>query len=117
MSKCLRNYFLFSISSLVPVEHQTETKRCDPAVENPQRKVIHKTPTLLELKKISNELLYIRQQVEKYLTTDKSAEEWMHLGQVIDRLFFCLYFVFISVSFITILVFWICWYKKSASLL
>ncbi len=116
MSKCLKK-IIFSITSLVPVEHQTDTKRCDPAVKTPQREAMHKTPTFLELKKISHELLSIRQQIEKYLTTDESAEEWMHLGQVIDRLFFCLYIVFLSVSFITILVFWMCWYKKSASLI
>uniref|UniRef100_A0A671QC70 Neurotransmitter-gated ion-channel ligand-binding domain-containing protein n=1 Tax=Sinocyclocheilus anshuiensis TaxID=1608454 RepID=A0A671QC70_9TELE len=102
-----------STSSLVPVEHRTDTKRCDPAFETPQREAVHKTPALVEMKKISHELLSIRQQIDKHLKTDESTEEWMHLGQVIDRLLFCLYIVFLSVSFITILVFWLYWYKKN----
>uniref|UniRef100_A0A9R1SDW6 5-hydroxytryptamine receptor 3A n=2 Tax=Cyprinus carpio TaxID=7962 RepID=A0A9R1SDW6_CYPCA len=93
------------------------TKRCDPAVETPPSEAAYKTPALLELKEISYELLSIRQQIDKHFKTDESAEEWMHLGQVIDRLLFCLYVVFLSVSFITILVFWIYWYKKNASLI
>uniref|UniRef100_A0A673GUF0 5-hydroxytryptamine receptor 3A-like n=1 Tax=Sinocyclocheilus rhinocerous TaxID=307959 RepID=A0A673GUF0_9TELE len=100
-----------STTSLVPVEHRTETKRCDPAFETPPSEATHKTPTLLELKKISHELLCIRQQVDKHFNDD-STEEWMHLGQVIDRLLFCLYTVFLSVSFITVLVFWLYWYNK-----
>ncbi|XP_043078306.1 5-hydroxytryptamine receptor 3A-like [Puntigrus tetrazona] len=96
-----------------PEDRQTETKH----YETPQREEKHKTPTYLELQKISHVLLSIRQEVEKHLKTDESTEEWMHLGQVIDRLFFCIYIVFLSVSFMTILVFWVCWYKKSASLL
>uniref|UniRef100_A0A672QQ48 Neurotransmitter-gated ion-channel transmembrane domain-containing protein n=1 Tax=Sinocyclocheilus grahami TaxID=75366 RepID=A0A672QQ48_SINGR len=97
--------------------HTTDTKSCDPAVETPQREAVHKTPALVEMKKISHELLSIRQQIDKHLKTDESTEEWMHLGQVIDRLLFCLYIVFLSVSFITILVFWLYWYKKNASLI
>uniref|UniRef100_A0A8C1JUV7 Neurotransmitter-gated ion-channel transmembrane domain-containing protein n=1 Tax=Cyprinus carpio TaxID=7962 RepID=A0A8C1JUV7_CYPCA len=99
------------------VSHRLETKRCDPAVETPPSEAAYKTPALLELKEISYELLSIRQQIDKHFKTDESAEEWMHLGQVIDRLLFCLYVVFLSVSFITILVFWIYWYKKNASLI
>ncbi|KTF95507.1 hypothetical protein cypCar_00004301 [Cyprinus carpio] len=94
-----------------PEEHRLETKRCDPAVETPPSEAAYKTPALLELKEISYELLSIRQQIDKHFKTDESAEEWMHLGQVIDRLLFCLYVVFLSVSFITILVFWIYWFS------
>uniref|UniRef100_A0A672MYQ1 Neurotransmitter-gated ion-channel transmembrane domain-containing protein n=1 Tax=Sinocyclocheilus grahami TaxID=75366 RepID=A0A672MYQ1_SINGR len=94
-----------------PKLRETETKRCDPAFETHPSEATHKTPTLLELKKISHELLCIRQQVDKHFN-DESTEEWMHLGQVIDRLLFCLYTVFLSVSFITVLVFWLYWYNK-----
>ncbi|XP_073699888.1 5-hydroxytryptamine receptor 3C-like [Garra rufa] len=100
-----------------PEERRTETKRCDPPFETSQSEATHKTPALLELKKISHELQSIRQQVDKQLKTDESADEWVHLGQVIDRLLFCLYIVFLSVSFITIVVFWIYWYRKNASLI
>ncbi len=106
-----------STTSLVPVEHRTDTECCDPAVENPLSGAAFKTPALLELNKISHELLSIRQQVDKHLKTEESPDEWMLLGQVIDRLFFCLYIMFLSVSFITILAFWLYWYNKNASLI
>ncbi|XP_059425960.1 5-hydroxytryptamine receptor 3A-like [Carassius carassius] len=73
-----------------PEELRLETKRCDPAVETPPSEAAYKTLPLLELKKISHELLSIRQQIDKHFKTDESAEEWMHLGQVIDRWLFCL---------------------------
>ncbi|XP_043078446.1 5-hydroxytryptamine receptor 3C-like isoform X2 [Puntigrus tetrazona] len=98
-------------------EHRTDIKHCDPAVENTQSDAAFKTPALLELRKISHELLSIRQQVHKHLPADESADEWMHLGQVIDRLLFCLYIAFLSISFITIVAFWLYWYKKNASLI
>uniref|UniRef100_A0A8C1JUV2 Neurotransmitter-gated ion-channel transmembrane domain-containing protein n=1 Tax=Cyprinus carpio TaxID=7962 RepID=A0A8C1JUV2_CYPCA len=97
--------------------HRLETKRCDPAVETPPSEAAYKTPALLELKKISHELLSIRQQIDKHFKTDESVEEWMHLGQVIDRLLFCLYTIFLSVSFITIFVYWMYQYNKTASLI
>ncbi|KAK9967835.1 hypothetical protein ABG768_002200 [Culter alburnus] len=98
-----------------PEEHRTETKRCDPVVDAPQSEAVYKTsPTLQELRKISHELLSIRQQVNKHFKTDESADEWVHLGQVIDRLLFGLYVIFLSVSFITIFIIWLSWYNKNA---
>uniref|UniRef100_A0A672QQ64 Neurotransmitter-gated ion-channel transmembrane domain-containing protein n=1 Tax=Sinocyclocheilus grahami TaxID=75366 RepID=A0A672QQ64_SINGR len=111
-----QNTFI-STSSLVPVEHRPETKHCDPAVETPPSEAAYKTHALLELKKISHKLLSIRQQIDKHFKTDESTEEWIHLGQVIDRLVFCLYTMFLSVSFITIFVYWLYWYNKTASLI
>uniref|UniRef100_A0A673LRZ4 Neurotransmitter-gated ion-channel ligand-binding domain-containing protein n=1 Tax=Sinocyclocheilus rhinocerous TaxID=307959 RepID=A0A673LRZ4_9TELE len=93
------------------------TKHCDPAVETPPSEAAYKTPALLELKKISHELLSIHQQIDKHFKTDESTEEWMHLGQVIDRLVFCLYTMFLSVCFITVFVYWLYWYNKTASLI
>ncbi|XP_067271167.1 5-hydroxytryptamine receptor 3A-like [Pseudorasbora parva] len=101
-----------------PEEQRTETKCCDPGVDTPQSKAVHMTsPSLQELRKISHELLSIRQQFEKHLKTDESTDEWVHLGQVIDRLLFGLYIIFLSVSFVTILIVWQYWYYKNASLL
>ncbi|KAL1250975.1 hypothetical protein QQF64_018771, partial [Cirrhinus molitorella] len=87
-----------------PEEHTTETKRCDFPVEISQSETTFKTPVLLVLKKISHELLSIRQKVDKHLKTDESSDEWVHLGQVIDRLLFCLYIVFLSVAGFTALL-------------
>ncbi|XP_051766854.1 5-hydroxytryptamine receptor 3A-like isoform X1 [Ctenopharyngodon idella] len=101
-----------------PKEHRTETKRCDSVIESPQSEAVHKTPpTLQELRKISHELLSIREQVNQYFNTDESADEWVNLGQVIDRLLFGLYLIFLSVSFVTIVVVWLYWYNKIASLI
>ncbi|XP_048037447.1 5-hydroxytryptamine receptor 3A-like [Megalobrama amblycephala] len=108
---------IISKISLVPVEHRTETTRCDPVVDASQSEAVYKTsPTLQELRKISHELLSIRQQVNKHFKTDESADEWVHLGQVIDRLLFGLYVIFLSVSFITIFTIWLSWYNKNAYL-
>ncbi|XP_077057989.1 5-hydroxytryptamine receptor 3A-like [Siphateles boraxobius] len=99
-----------------PEEHRTENKRCDPVVDTPPSEAVHNsTPILQELRKISHELLSIRQQVDKHFKTDESADEWVHLGEVIDRLLFGIYIIFLSVSFITIFVIWLSWYGKNTS--
>ncbi|RXN13591.1 5-hydroxytryptamine receptor 3A-like protein [Labeo rohita] len=85
-------------------EHRVETKRCDPEAETSLSEAAHKTPALLELKKISHKLLSIHQQLDKHLKTDESTDEWVHLGRVIDRLLFCLYIVFLSVAEFTALL-------------
>ncbi|XP_030646984.1 5-hydroxytryptamine receptor 3E-like [Chanos chanos] len=69
-------------------------------------------PGLEELRKMSRDLLAIRQQLGKHLAEDQFMEEWILLGQVIDRLVFGLYVLFISVSFITMLVIWLHWYNQ-----
>ncbi|KAK2907226.1 hypothetical protein Q8A67_006211 [Cirrhinus molitorella] len=51
-----------SDQNCIPEEHRTGTKHCDPEVEGPQRGAAYQTPVTLELKKISHELLSIREQ-------------------------------------------------------
>uniref|UniRef100_A0A8C1S5U1 5-hydroxytryptamine receptor 3A-like n=1 Tax=Cyprinus carpio TaxID=7962 RepID=A0A8C1S5U1_CYPCA len=71
---------------------------------------------LKELRNIHKDVLTIRQQVDKHFSTDQNSEEWIHLGEVIDRFLFALYVIFLTVSFFTILIFWMYWYsfdKKS----
>ncbi|XP_056116810.1 5-hydroxytryptamine receptor 3E-like [Rhinichthys klamathensis goyatoka] len=99
-----------------PEEHRTETKHCDPVVDTPLSEAIHNTtPTLQELRKISHELLSIRQQVDKHFKTDENVDEWVHLGEVIDRFLFGMYIIFLSVSFITIFAIWLSWYGENTS--
>ncbi|XP_051979664.1 5-hydroxytryptamine receptor 3C-like [Xyrauchen texanus] len=99
-------------------EHKTVTDYCEPIRETTQSKANMKSsPSLQELRKISQDLLSIRQQVDKHFNTDQSEEEWVHFGQVIDRLLFGVYVVFLTVSFFTIVVFWVYWYNLRASLL
>ncbi|XP_073793719.1 5-hydroxytryptamine receptor 3A-like [Danio rerio] len=95
-----------------------ENEACDPMVGNPKSKEDMKTcASLQQLREITHELISIRQQVDKHFKTDESADEWDLLGQVIDRLLFGLYIAFLSVSFITIVIIWLIWYRKTASLI
>ncbi|KAL7855367.1 hypothetical protein SRHO_G00175570 [Serrasalmus rhombeus] len=70
-------------------------------------------PELLqELRNVSRDLFSIRLKVEDHLKTDEQTEEWIHLGLVIDRILFIFYIIFITTSFIMILVLWLSWYNK-----
>lgn len=60
-----------------------------------------------ELQSLGRHLQAIRQQVEKQLGRDQKAEDWIHVGFIIDRLLFALYILFITVSFVTIIIIWV----------
>ncbi|XP_037326695.2 5-hydroxytryptamine receptor 3E-like [Pungitius pungitius] len=60
-----------------------------------------------ELRSIGSDLLAIRLQVKQQLGKSQSSEEWIQVGFIIDRLLFCFYVLFISVSFITIITIWV----------
>ncbi|MED6239364.1 hypothetical protein ATANTOWER_005440 [Ataeniobius toweri] len=62
---------------------------------------------LQELKSLSNILHTIRFEVEQQQKGNQSSEEWIQVGFIIDRLLFGIYIVFISVSFITIIIVWV----------
>uniref|UniRef100_A0A3Q3RI78 5-hydroxytryptamine (serotonin) receptor 3A n=1 Tax=Mastacembelus armatus TaxID=205130 RepID=A0A3Q3RI78_9TELE len=62
--------------------------------------------TLEELQNIGRNLKLFRIHVEQQLGENQSTREWVQVGLVIDRLLFGLYVVFISVSFITIIIVW-----------
>ncbi|XP_067271038.1 5-hydroxytryptamine receptor 3A-like [Pseudorasbora parva] len=64
-----------------------------------------------ELRMLHEDLLTIRQHVDKHFSSDQKSEEWKHLGEVMDRFLFILYVVFLTVSFFTILIFWMYWYS------
>ncbi|XP_034534691.1 5-hydroxytryptamine receptor 3C-like [Notolabrus celidotus] len=68
--------------------------------------------TLQELRSLGKDLQAIRQQVEKQLVQSRSSEEWIQVGFIIDRLLFGLYILFISVSFVTIIIIWENSYRK-----
>ncbi|XP_068599609.1 5-hydroxytryptamine receptor 3A [Brachionichthys hirsutus] len=59
------------------------------------------------LRNMIGDLRAIRIQVEQQLGGSRSSEEWVQLAFIIDRLLFGLYMLFISVSFITIMVIWV----------
>ncbi|XP_069009004.1 5-hydroxytryptamine receptor 3A-like [Embiotoca jacksoni] len=61
---------------------------------------------LQELRSLSKDLQAIRVQVEQQLKGSNSSEEWKQVGFIIDRLLFVLYILFVSVSFIAIIIIW-----------
>ncbi|CAJ1060758.1 uncharacterized protein LOC124873912 [Xyrichtys novacula] len=63
--------------------------------------------TLQELRGLRTDLQAIRQQVEQQLVKSQSSEEWIQVGFIIDRLLFGIYILFVSVSFITIIIIWV----------
>uniref|UniRef100_A0A672N101 Neurotransmitter-gated ion-channel ligand-binding domain-containing protein n=1 Tax=Sinocyclocheilus grahami TaxID=75366 RepID=A0A672N101_SINGR len=60
-----------------------------------------------EMKKMSKDLLAIRHQVEEHFNNDNRTDEWIMFGQVIDRVLFIMYTLFIIVSLTTIMVLWL----------
>uniref|UniRef100_A0A3B3UTM9 5-hydroxytryptamine receptor 3C-like n=1 Tax=Poecilia latipinna TaxID=48699 RepID=A0A3B3UTM9_9TELE len=65
------------------------------------------TEALTELKSLSRVLQAVRCEIEQQQKGQQSSEEWIQVGFIIDRLLFGLYIVFISVSFITIIILWV----------
>uniref|UniRef100_A0A3Q3KMZ3 Neurotransmitter-gated ion-channel transmembrane domain-containing protein n=1 Tax=Mastacembelus armatus TaxID=205130 RepID=A0A3Q3KMZ3_9TELE len=79
----------------------------------PDNRVPVNDRALQELRSLSKDLQAIRLQVEQQMGGNQSSEEWIQVGFIIDRLLFGLYIIFISVSFITIIIIWskqIIWY-------
>ncbi|XP_061681476.1 uncharacterized protein LOC133503673 isoform X2 [Syngnathoides biaculeatus] len=66
-----------------------------------------------ELRSLGRDLRVIRMKVEQELDVSQSAQEWIQVGFIIDRLLFGIYIIFISVSFISIIVVWFNSYKPS----
>uniref|UniRef100_A0A3P9HX89 Uncharacterized protein n=1 Tax=Oryzias latipes TaxID=8090 RepID=A0A3P9HX89_ORYLA len=65
------------------------------------------------LRKINRDLKAIHFQVEKKLKRNLSSQEWIYIALIIDRLLFFFYILFISVSFITIIIIWVVSYNKA----
>ncbi|XP_074523981.1 5-hydroxytryptamine receptor 3C-like [Halichoeres trimaculatus] len=96
----------------------------DTVIQNPAAQGgLHETPekegpldeekTMQELRSLGRELRDISLQLKLQEDGNQSSEEWIQVGFVIDRLLFCLYILFISVSFITMTVIWLRSYSVS----
>ncbi|XP_067370018.1 uncharacterized protein [Channa argus] len=72
-----------------------------------QKGQLNENQAMEELRSLHTDLEAIRLQVEKQLCKSQSSDEWVQVGLVIDRLLFGLYILFISVSFITIIIMWV----------
>ncbi|KAL3047312.1 hypothetical protein OYC64_021521 [Pagothenia borchgrevinki] len=60
---------------------------------------------LQELRSLGRDLQAIRLQVQQQ-EGSQSSQEWIQVGFIIDRLLFGLYILFVSVSFVTIIIIW-----------
>ncbi|XP_055020511.1 uncharacterized protein LOC110160023 isoform X2 [Boleophthalmus pectinirostris] len=58
------------------------------------------------LQDLGRELHQIRQKVEQQRSSSETSEEWFQMGYITDRVVFITYIIFISVSFITIVIMW-----------
>ncbi|KAK5930720.1 hypothetical protein CgunFtcFv8_026936 [Champsocephalus gunnari] len=61
---------------------------------------------LQELRSLGRDLQAIRLQVQQQ-EGSQSSQEWIQVGSIIDRLLFGLYILFISVSFVTMIIIWV----------
>ncbi|KAF4075261.1 hypothetical protein AMELA_G00232570 [Ameiurus melas] len=59
-----------------------------------------------ELKKVSREVLAIRFRIEEHLRPNQGDNDWKMIANVLDRLLFLFYVLFVVASYITIIVIW-----------
>uniref|UniRef100_A0A667Z3G0 Uncharacterized protein n=1 Tax=Myripristis murdjan TaxID=586833 RepID=A0A667Z3G0_9TELE len=81
--------------------------------EPPQEKgSVVEDKALKELRRLGQHLEAIRLQVDSHVSGGHGSEEWIQVGFIIDRLLFGLYILFISLSFIAIIIIWVNSYSK-----
>ncbi|XP_029931655.1 5-hydroxytryptamine receptor 3A-like [Myripristis murdjan] len=81
--------------------------------EVPQEKgSVVEDKVLKELRRLGQHLEAIRLQVDSHVSGGHGSEEWIQVGFIIDRLLFGLYILFISLSFIAIIIIWVNSYSK-----
>lgn len=73
---------------------------------------VMKGKTVEELRNLGRDLQAIRLLVDKQFGGNQNAEEWIQVGFIIDRLLFAIYVLFLSVSFITIIIIWVNSYNQ-----
>ncbi|XP_075342272.1 5-hydroxytryptamine receptor 3A-like [Odontesthes bonariensis] len=78
-----------------------------------QKKPLNEEKTLQVLKNLNMDLQAIHLHVVQQLKGSSSSAEWVQIGAITDRLLFILYILFISVSFITLMIIWASLYSKS----
>lgn len=73
--------------------------------ETREMEMIEGVAVVDELKKVARDVLTIRLRLEEHLSPKEN--DWKLIADVIDRLLFRLYLLFVIVSYITILVLWL----------
>ncbi|XP_070765026.1 5-hydroxytryptamine receptor 3C-like [Enoplosus armatus] len=82
--------------------------------EAPEQKgPLDEDKALQGLRSLGRDLQALHFMVEQQLGGGQSSEEWTQVGFVIDRLLFGFYILFISVSFVTIIIIWVQSYNTS----
>nr|XP_023699935.1 5-hydroxytryptamine receptor 3A-like isoform X2 [Paramormyrops kingsleyae] len=93
ITQAVKNPVSMSVSD--PTSNKSRLQLDDPVVE--------------VLKKLGQDLLAIRIEVEKHLACRNAADEWDRVGHIIDRFLFILYVLFIFFSLIAFIMFWLQW--------
>lgn len=78
-----------------------------------QKGPLGEVKALLALRSLGRDLKALRLQLTQHLSGCPSSEEWLHVGLIIDRLLFCVYIVFISLSFVAMIIIWVTSYNTS----
>ena len=99
------------VSSAIEMKESSLTAKDTKTLE--QKKSLNEEKTLQVLKNLSLDLQAIHLQVVQQLKGSPSSAEWIQIGVIIDRLLFILYILFISVSFITLIIIWASLYSTS----
>ncbi|XP_068446257.1 5-hydroxytryptamine receptor 3A-like [Clinocottus analis] len=87
-----------------------EAAQQKPDAELPETPPAPADEAVQELRSLGKNLQAIRLQVEQHL--GGGSEDWVQVGFIIDRLLFGLYVVFVSVSFVTIIIIWVNSYSQ-----
>ncbi|CAL8393568.1 unnamed protein product [Boreogadus saida] len=66
---------------------------------------------LAELRELGRDLRAIRLQVDQQLSGDQKSEEWIQVASIIDRFLFWFYALFLLVSCVTMICFWVRSYR------
>ncbi|XP_041647336.1 5-hydroxytryptamine receptor 3E-like [Cheilinus undulatus] len=124
LPRWIRVVFLHFLGLVVclPQKKQKKPKAFDMKPAVPKQTVDMRSPEVTgsgvdnkavqELSSLGKDLKAIRLLVEKQMGTSESSEEWIQVGFIIDRLLFGVYILFISVSFITIIIIWVNSYSQ-----
>ncbi|XP_030289523.1 5-hydroxytryptamine receptor 3A-like [Sparus aurata] len=96
-------FYLMSSATEINVSSLVEENNEAPEQKGP----LDEDKALQELRSLGRDLEALNLWVQQQLSGSQSAEEWIQVGLIIDRLLFLLYILFISVSFITMIIFWL----------
>uniref|UniRef100_A0A8C5G6D9 5-hydroxytryptamine receptor 3C-like n=1 Tax=Gouania willdenowi TaxID=441366 RepID=A0A8C5G6D9_GOUWI len=74
---------------------------------NIQSEKLHPDPTVEELRKLSKGVAVIRQHLDRHFEGTRTSREWQMIGVIIDRLLFGIYIIFITISFLIVVIIWV----------